>query len=162
MQSSFAQFRRRVVHGVVVAVSLTVSACSTGGDVTGLPSDPATETFAPALGVNIAAMTKKSADLYVQDSIVGTGAEATSGKQVTIQYAGYLANGSRFDTGTIGPFAIGTGVVISGWDQGTIGMRVGGTRRLVIGSNLAYGTTGRGIIPPNATLIFVMTLLAVQ
>ena len=115
---------------------------------------------APALGVNIAQMTKRNDNLYVQDMPEGTGTELASGDSLQVRYSGYLVNGTRFDTGTI-PFRIGVGQVIGGWETGLPGMKVGGKRKLVIGSSLAYGPNGRGNIPPNATLVFDVELLNV-
>ena len=108
------------------------------------------------------------------DLVVGTGAEATTGKSITVDYTGWLydtskpdGKGTQFDT-SIGrvPFPVtplGGGIVIKGWDQGIVGMKVGGTRRLIIPPELAYGPDGRPpTIPPNATLVFDITLLSVQ
>ncbi|MGH9886179.1 MAG: FKBP-type peptidyl-prolyl cis-trans isomerase [bacterium] len=126
------------------------------------PSDPATDTFAAALGVNLSQMTRKTADLYIQDLVVGTGAEATNGRLIRVTYTGWLTNGTRFDGNATGfPFTLGAHDVIAGWDQGIAGMKVGGKRKLVIGSNLAYGPGGRGTIPPNATLVFDVELISI-
>lgn len=103
---------------------------------------------------------------------VGTGVTATIGRVVLVDYTGWLydsgkpdGKGTEFDT-SIGkspfPFLLGYGQVISGWDVGVPGMRVGGVRRLKIPPELAYGATGQGPIPANATLIFDVELLAVQ
>jgi FKBP-type peptidyl-prolyl cis-trans isomerase FkpA len=106
------------------------------------------------------------------DLVVGTGATATTGRIVTVNYTGWLYDesrpeqkGSQFDTSIgRGPysFPLGVGQVIRGWDQGVPGMQVGGKRRLVIPPDLAYGSSGNGPIPPNATLIFEVELLAVN
>lgn len=108
------------------------------------------------------------------DLQVGTGREATKGKGLSAHYTGWLFDSSRpdlkgrmFDSSRDrGPFnfVLGAGQVIPGWDQGFVGMKVGGRRRLIIPPNLAYGVegAGSGIIPPNATLIFEMELLDVQ
>jgi FKBP-type peptidyl-prolyl cis-trans isomerase FkpA len=108
------------------------------------------------------------------DLVVGTGATATAGSRVTVRYTGWLYDpgqpenkGRQFDssgTGTLSPFVLGAGSVIRGWDQGLVGMRVGGQRRLVIPPELAYGSQGAGggVIPPNATLVFDCELVAVQ
>ncbi len=139
--------------------------CSDVTSSSGTPSDPATETYAPALGVTISSMTKKSANLYYLDLTVGTGAEAVVGRSVSAVYTGWLVNGSKFDSnvgGSLFAFVLGAGQVITGWDQGIVGMKVGGKRRLVIGSALGYGATGSGPIPPNATLVFDVELKALQ
>jgi FKBP-type peptidyl-prolyl cis-trans isomerase len=103
--------------------------------------------------------------LRILDQEVGQGAEAVTGKTVSVNYRGTLANGKEFDSSYgRGPFKfpLGGGRVIKGWDEGVAGMRVGGKRRLVIPPDLAYGERGAGgVIPPNATLTFEVELLAV-
>lgn len=108
------------------------------------------------------------------DLRVGAGAEAMNGRTATVNYTGWLYNpvgvdgkGTQFDSSAgpgRGPFAfvVGTGNVIQGWHRGVPGMRVGGLRRLVLPPELAYGSTGSGPIPPNATLVFDIELLSVQ
>jgi FKBP-type peptidyl-prolyl cis-trans isomerase FkpA len=111
-----------------------------------------------------------SAPYSQTDLVVGTGAVAQPGNQVTVAYTGWLhdssrpdAKGTQFDSNTNYPFRLGTGAVIRGWDQGVVGMRVGGQRRLVIPPDLAYGDRSPGNpIPPNATLVFDITLNNVQ
>lgn len=128
-------------------------------------TDPATTVYAASLGVNISAMTKLSKALYIQDLIVGTGSAASNGRLLSVTYTGWLVNGTQFDS-NVGKdtyaFTLGTGTVIPGWDQGLVGMRVGGKRRLVIGSALAYGTQGHGTVPSNSTLVFDVQLTAAQ
>ena len=152
------------VPSTMLAGSALLAACG-GSDSPTAPSNPATDTYAAALGVNIAAMTKKSDNLYVQDVVVGTGADAIVGRTLSMTYAGYLVNGSKFDTNVGGApfsFQLGSGQVITGWDQGIAGMKVGGKRKLVIGSALGYGASGSGPIPANATLVFDVELLSVK
>ncbi len=114
-----------------------------------------------------------SAPFSQTDLRVGTGAEATVGRRLTVNYTGWLYDqsatdqkGRQFDTSIgRGPYAftLGAGQVIRGWDQGVLGMKVGGLRRLVLPPELAYGSAGSGsTIPPNATLVFEIELLAVQ
>jgi peptidylprolyl isomerase len=103
--------------------------------------------------------------LVVKDLIVGTGPEAKAGQTVTVNYVGVLLKGGKeFDASWKRKepftFTLGNGSVIKGWDQGVVGMKVGGRRMLVIPSNLAYGPKGSGSsIPPNAALVFVIDLL---
>jgi FKBP-type peptidyl-prolyl cis-trans isomerase FkpA len=97
----------------------------------------------------------------------GTGATATSGKHVSVHYTGWLTNGKVFDSsldrGEPIEFVLGTGSVIKGWDEGVNGMKVGGKRQLRIPPQLGYGARGAGgVIPPNATLIFDVELVAVK
>lgn len=108
-----------------------------------------------------------SADLKIEDIVVGTGAEAKSGDTVTVHYTGTLTDGKKFDSSVDRnePFTtqIGVGGVIQGWDQGIPGMKVGGKRKLTIPPELGYGEQGAGAdIPPNSTLIFEVELLDVK
>ena len=107
-------------------------------------------------------------DLQVTDVTAGDGAEATSGKTVSVHYVGVAhSTGEEFDAsynrGEPLSFRLGTGQVISGWDQGVQGMKVGGRRQLVIPPHLGYGDRGAGgVIKPGETLIFVVDLLDVR
>lgn len=113
--------------------------------------------------------TQPSAPFSSTDLRVGTGAAAQGGMRLTVEYAGWLYQpgaadnkGTLFDTSDgRGPFSfvLGAGQVIRGWDQGLVGIRVGGVRRLVLPPELAYGAAGTDRIPPNATLIFEVELL---
>lgn len=103
-------------------------------------------------------------DLVTQDVTEGTGAAAQPGDTITVNYTGKLENGSVFDT-SLGKapyrFVLGSGEVIEGWDQGLVGMRVGGKRVLIVPPQLAYGAQGGGPIPPNATLTFEVELIKI-
>lgn len=136
----------------LLLVAVTAAACGGGSDTPTAPSAnvPFTQT----------------------DLRVGTGAAATNGRRVTVNYTGWLYaagavdnKGSQFDT-SVGrvpfSFLLGGGGVIAGWDRGVIGMRVGGARRLVIPPELGYGSAGSGPIPGNATLVFDIELITVQ
>lgn len=100
------------------------------------------------------------------DIKVGSGASPVKGKQVKVHYTGTLENGKKFDSSIGGEpfvFTIGVGQVIPGWDEGVMGMKVGGKRKLTIPSKLGYGERGAGgVIPPNATLLFDVELLDVE
>ena len=107
------------------------------------------------------------------DTKIGTGVEATPGKQISVHYTGWLFDpsatenkGAKFDSsrdrGQPFQFTLGVGQVIAGWDQGFAGMKIGGTRTLIIPPELGYGARGAGgAIPPNATLLFEVELLGV-
>ncbi|HEX9192346.1 MAG TPA: FKBP-type peptidyl-prolyl cis-trans isomerase [Burkholderiales bacterium] len=105
--------------------------------------------------------------LTIEDTVVGEGAAAASGRDVTVHYAGWLADGTQFDSSREKQdpfeFTLGKSEVMAGWEEGLSGMRVGGTRKLVVPPQLAYGEAGAGdTIPPNATLTFEVELLAVS
>jgi peptidylprolyl isomerase len=117
--------------------------------------------------------TPERPSLQMTDVVQGTGATAEAGQSVTVHYTGWLFDesapqqrGRKFDSskdrGDPFEFDLGAGMVIQGWDQGVQGMKVGGTRVLVIPAHLGYGARGAGgVIPPNATLVFEVDLLAV-
>jgi FKBP-type peptidyl-prolyl cis-trans isomerase len=104
--------------------------------------------------------------LQFDDLVVGEGETAAAGKQVTVHYVGTFEDGRVFDQSVgRGPFSfkLGAGRVIKGWDMGVEGMKVGGKRKLVIPSELAYGSRGAGnVIPPDTTLVFEVELLGVE
>ncbi len=111
--------------------------------------------------------TQPAPKVDMSDLVVGTGAEAVSGKSISVNYTGTLTNGVVFDSSfqRNEPFTLtlGAGQVIPGWEQGLQGMKVGGTRVLTIPAELGYGAQGAGsVIPPNATLIFQVQLLDVK
>lgn len=161
-------------------VCLGVAAC--GGDHktdTAKPADTTTTamtpppapgsgtTFAPSLGVDLASMTKTPSGLAYKDTKVGTGPVAKAGQTATVQYTGWLPDGTKFDSSRDRNepfnFPLGGGRVIKGWDEGVAGMKVGGRRLLVIPPDLGYGAQGAsGAIPPNATLVFDVELLGVK
>ena len=106
-------------------------------------------------------------ELIIEDLAVGEGAEAEKNSIVTVNYTGSLTDGTKFDS-SLNPgrtpfrFTIGAGQVISGWDEGVPGMKVGGKRKLTIPPNMGYGNQDMGVIPPNSTLIVEIDLLIVE
>jgi FKBP-type peptidyl-prolyl cis-trans isomerase len=105
-------------------------------------------------------------ELIIEDITVGEGDTAEVGRTVSVHYTGWLEDGTKFDSSKDRAepfdFPLGRGYVIQGWDQGVAGMKVGGSRKLTIPPHLGYGARGAGgVIPPNATLIFEVELLAV-
>lgn len=116
--------------------------------------------IAPLVGTAPTALVKK-------DLIVGTGTAAATGDQVAVNYVGALTNGKVFDAswkdtpGKAFVFTLGAGTVIPGWEQGVVGMKVGGRRELIIPPSLGYGSTAEGTIPKNSTLVFIIDLLKV-
>ncbi len=145
---------------LLLALVLPLAACSDS------PTSIENTEFAASLGVDLSAMTRTNSGLYYRDLTVGTGALAQGGSRITAYYKGWLTNGNSFGSlvapaTPLGPFALGSGYVIAGWDQGIPGMREGGKRQLVIPASLAYGASGRGNIPPNAILVFEVELVDV-
>ncbi len=105
-------------------------------------------------------------ELIIEDLVVGQGVEAKEGNVITVNYTGWLENGTQFDS-SLSPgrdplvITLGAGEVIQGWDEGIPGMKVGGKRRLTIPPHLAYGNQAVDPIPANSTLIFEVDLLGV-
>lgn len=161
---------RAVLAGLAVVPALLVTGCGDSGD--GPPQHPAASNrvaseYAAALQVDLDAMDYRAhSGLYVEDLVVGEGPRADSGDVVTVHYTGWLPTGRQFDSsrdrGEPFEVALGYGRVIRGWDEGVVGMRVGGQRRLVIPPALGYGARGRGAIPANSTLVFDVELLGVE
>jgi FKBP-type peptidyl-prolyl cis-trans isomerase len=160
--------------GLTTAVALALFASLA---VTGCSSPPKATTTEPAATEKPAATAPAAApaaeptaevtELKIEDTKVGTGAVAKTGDTVSVQYTGYLTDGSKFDSsrdsGQPFQFTIGKGEVIAGWEQGIAGMKVGGTRKLTIPASLGYGAEGAGgVIPPNATLVFDVELMGVN
>lgn len=112
-------------------------------------------------------MVKTPSGLQYEDIVPGSGASPSSGKKVVVHYTGWLTDGKKFDSSVDRnepfTFQIGAGQVIKGWDEGVMGMKIGGKRKLIIPSNLGYGAAGAGgVIPPNATLVFEVILLDIR
>jgi FKBP-type peptidyl-prolyl cis-trans isomerase FkpA len=138
---------------------LFTAACGSSDEATG---DPATTEYASELGVDLGAMERRSSGLYVQDLKVGEGVPAEVGNYPAVTYSLWLADGTLVESNEgdapFEGFQLGRHEVIQGWEEGLIGMRVGGERRLVIPAELGYGARGSGPIPGNAVLIFKVTL----
>lgn len=159
--------------GIAVALALAVvtvffilpdSSTFWAGSPSGAVPEVTTNTQIPTTTMP----TGSTSELQITDEIVGSGAAAAAGDTVTVNYVGSLTDGKVFDAsanhGTTGfTFALGAGQVIKGWDQGIVGMKEGGKRKLVIPAALAYGSQAVGnVIPANSTLIFEVELLKVQ
>lgn len=113
-----------------------------------------------------AAAQNPSTGVKTEDITVGTGEAAAPGDIVTVHYVGQLTDGKVFDSsrdrGQPFTFELGAGQVIKGWDEGVVGMKVGGTRRLTIAPDFGYGSSAVGPIPANSTLVFDVELLSVE
>ena len=143
---------------LLLIAAISIPACSQKEAKTGPEKAAGTQAASGAV--------KTASGLSYTDIVKGTGAAPTSGNNVTVHYTGWLEDGTKFDSsvdrGQPFVFRIGAGEVIPGWDEGVMSMKVGGKRKLIIPSQLGYGPAGAGgTIPPNATLIFDVELLAV-
>jgi FKBP-type peptidyl-prolyl cis-trans isomerase FkpA len=151
----------------VVAATVVLGACTEAPKAKPSVSGQPTElTFAKELSVKLEPSELRPSGLYVHDVVVGTGAVADSMSTAEVHYTGWLADGMKFDSSrdrkeTI-RFTVGIGQVISGWDEGVRGMRVGGKRQLIIPPKLGYGDIGSAPdIPRMATLVFEVELVGV-
>ena len=150
----------------VTATTATSSSATATTPTATTPKPPSPLSKKPVVAVPKSA---PPTNLVVKDLIKGTGPTATTGKSVTVNYVGVLyKDGKEFDSSwktgqPFAPFTLGQHAVISGWDNGLVGMKVGGRRELIIPPSLAYGKTGSPpTIPPNSTLVFVVDLLGVS
>lgn len=150
-------------HLIVPVALLALAGCR--GDTTA-PVLVENTVFADALGVDLSAMTRTGTGLYYQDIEVGNGAQAQSGSEVTVHYTAWISDGRKVDSSVDrnAPFSftLGAREVITGWDQGVTGMRVGGKRRLIVPPSLGYGAQSYGAIPGNSVLVFDIELLGMQ
>lgn len=144
--------------------SILLAACFTTPDRCPInPSDPTHETFAPALGVNLAAMERTELGDYRKDLVVGTGAPLTTLATVTIHYSAYLVNGTLIDQVVDQPFSLDLNVRATvGLADGMLGMYVGGTRLIVVPSALGLGACENGPVPGNSTLVYKVDLLSIN
>lgn len=160
--------------GILLAVYVVVAAAIIGvgawyANKISNPQTNVTTNTVSAPQPAVAGQTQTTMDgLIIKDETVGTGTVAAVGDTVTVNYTGTLDDGTVFDSSlkagrTPFSFLLGAGQVIKGWDEGVLGMAVGGTRELTIPPALGYGASGAGsVIPPNATLHFTVTLLSVS
>lgn len=152
----------------LIALALLVASCAGGApeaDSPPPPADPALLFYHPDLEVDLSAFERTSSGLYVHDLVEGEGPVARRDSRVWIHYVGWLPDGAVFDASLGGePFHLRLGAreVIRGWNEGIVGMRRGGVRRLVVPPGLAYGSRGSGDVPPNAVLVFRLELVRVD
>ncbi len=149
----------------VVSVPLLLASCIST-DTTVPDAVPIEKTtFAPSLGVDLAASTKTGKGAYYRDLTVGTGAVVTNGKKLHVIYTGWLADGTQFDSNVGGPLfdvTLGGGQVIDGWDQTLLGTKAGGTRQLIIPPSQGFGPYAYGTIPGNSVLVFSVQVVSID
>lgn len=145
---------------------LTITSCSPAAAPSSGPNPLEGISFTPALQVDLGAMERTARGVYFRDLAIGEGPEARRGHTVRVHFAGFLPDGTQIDA--LAPpaqpiaFELGKGDVIPGWEAGIVGMREGGQRQLVVPPAQGYGSRGRGRVPPNATLVFVIKLVSVR
>ncbi len=150
--------------GVVIVVAVVIVAALAVGRLAVAQTASAHKATSSGPTKVTGASTKTASGLEYWEIKVGTGAAAQTGQHVKVDYTGWLTNGKKFDssvgTGKPFDFLLGGGQVIKGWDEGIVGMKVGGKRQLRIPADLAYGAAGYPpVIPPNSTLIFDVQLV---
>lgn len=148
------------ILGIALTAAVATLAAACGDDPTQVQVIEEIE-FAASLGIDLATMTKLESGVYIEDLVVGTGDEVVEGSVVTLTYAGRLADGTLFDSGSFS-LTVGSGSVISGFDQGLRGMLEGGERRVIIPPEQGYGSAPYQSIPGGSVLIFDITADAVS
>jgi FKBP-type peptidyl-prolyl cis-trans isomerase len=146
-----------------LALSLTV-ACTVGNPLDSIsPATVEETTFAASLGVDLTKSTRTANGDYIRDFVVGTGPLVALGDSISVRYTGWLSDGTLFDTNSTSPIPfgvrLGAGRVIPGWEEGIPGMRVGGTRQILVPPALAYGYYSYGPIPGNSVLAFSVQIV---
>jgi len=185
---SHTLWRRAVVFGCVFALILAfagMTGCAKKAEVaepaesaqpaeetpaTSQPAEDATQDATEPTDATATdpGQTEEVTKLKIEDTKKGKGTAVKSGDNVTVDYTGWLTDGTKFDSsldaGQPFQFTVGGGQVIKGWDEGLVGMKVGGTRKLTIPSDMGYGAQGAGggLIPPNATLVFEIKLISID
>lgn len=144
--------------------NVAVPSDRTAANSTNANSANTNSTNTPAANTN--KLTEDVMELKSETLTEGQGVTIANGQTAVVHYTGWLTDGTKFDSsvdrGEPFEFVVGAGAVITGWDQGVLGMKVGEKRKLTIPSDLAYGDAGVGPIPPKATLIFEVELLAIK
>lgn len=152
---------------LIICGLLLLTSCGSPTEPDARWARPENIQFATSLNLDLATMTRTSSGLYWQDTKEGTGQAAVAGNTIRVHYTGWLPDGTMFETSreegkTSIEFPLGVGLVIRGWDEGIVGMKIGGRRKLVIRPELAYGRSGKGPIPPLTTLIFDVELVWIK
>lgn len=142
-------FTRPFVRSLALAAVVLGAGC--GSDPTGVSI--VDTRFASSLEVDLDASTRTASGLYYRDIVAGTGTQANTGSTVTVRYELFATNGQRREGGTLAPFTLGTRSMIDGFEEGVRGMRVGGTRQLIVPPHLGYND--------NTILVFKVELLSV-
>jgi FKBP-type peptidyl-prolyl cis-trans isomerase len=150
----------------IAAVAALLTACASSGGPPPLSRPVESIPFASTLNIDLAKMTKTPSGLYYRDLEEGTGSIIRPKMDVKVHYTGWLTNGVKFDGNSSDdpPITVplGRGRVLKGWDEGLLGMRVGGRRQLIVPPSLGYGSDKEGSIPPDATLVFDIRVVSAK
>jgi FKBP-type peptidyl-prolyl cis-trans isomerase FkpA len=156
--------RRTRLAAVILSIAFT--ACASGGAAVPPPRSVEATPFAASLDVDLSRMTKTASGLYYRDIEVGSGTLVKGKMDVRVHYTGWLTNGIKFDSNAVSAqpllVPLGRGQAIKGWDEGLQGMHAGGRRQLVIPSELGYGSSHSGLIPPDAVLVFDIRVVSAK
>ncbi len=156
----------RPVTLAIAAFAALLAACASSGGPAPVARPMESIPFASTLNVELAKMTKTASGLYYRDLEEGTGPIIRGKMDVKVHYTGWLTNGVKFDGNASDdpPITIplGRGRVLKAWDEGLLGMRVGGRRQLVVPPSLGYGSDRAGLIPPDATLVFDIRVVSAK
>ncbi|MCC6929668.1 MAG: FKBP-type peptidyl-prolyl cis-trans isomerase [Gemmatimonadaceae bacterium] len=153
-------FRRIAVAAASFLAVTAAVACNNIGTTTPDAIPMEQQQWATSLQVTLSQFTRLTSGVYFLDSLVGTGATLSGTPTVSVLYSGYLPNGTKFDERVGTPICFALNNLIPGWQVGMQGMKIGGTRRLLIPPEYGYGSAGNGPVPGNANLLFNVTLVA--
>ena len=153
-------------RSIRLAAAVALTACASVGSPAPATRPMESIPFASTLDVNLGRMTKTASGLYYRDLEVGTGALVKGREDVKVHYTGWLTNGTKFESNAESDppltLPLGRGRAIRGFDEGLVGMRVGGRRQLVIPPELGYGSNRSGQIPADAVLVFELKVVSVK
>jgi FKBP-type peptidyl-prolyl cis-trans isomerase len=159
-------FSRRAL-AAVLSLSLAACASSGGAGASAVDSDVINPSiFAPSLDIRLTEMTRTPSGLYIGEFAPGEGPPATPGDRLSVRYTLYLPDGRR--VGGTSPddppfeFRLGNREVVAGWEEGLVGLRPGGRRRLIIPPRLGYGPRSRGEVPPNSVMVVDLRLVSIS
>jgi peptidylprolyl isomerase len=151
---------------ITLLLAVAAAACATAGPPLPPPRPVESIDFAPSLNVDLSKMTKTASGLYYRDLETGTGMQVNGKMRVWVHYTGWLTNGVKFDSNASSEppleVDVARGRAIKGWDEGLQGVRAGGRRQLVLPATLGYGSSQSGLIPPDAVLVFDITVVRVE
>jgi FKBP-type peptidyl-prolyl cis-trans isomerase len=154
----------RPLSVAILSLLVVTSACTVGDSLgSSAPATVEGTTFAPSLGIDLSKMTRSEHGDYTLDVTIGSGAVVQTGDSISVKYTGWLSDGTQFgsnmNTSDVYGVRLGAGNVIPGWEESVPGMRVGGTRLIIVPPSMAYGFYTIGTIPGNSVLVFTVKVV---